>query len=262
MLLQYWWKVFGRAVDEVHDFTVCGPRCSDTKGLKRNVFGAPTNARYSICLIKLSAPLKLGYLDMATVLEEWYDLGDDSGAKLLCRFLSSRRLWLKIKSQKRISAPCTAWMITPVCFTKKSPVGSQEKTVQVVLGQKQSNSSCFSLHRQRRRPVDSICGRGNPREERKRRWSKYLIRKDGKICIYYVKVKTRATDRNFVVASAKSLFVEVEREDFKDLMTTYPVCPINGEDSYVVLVNDRGASINSITMKLDRLGFKNQYRTL
>ena len=61
MLLEYWWKVFGRAVGEVY---VCGPRCSDTKGLKRNVFGAPTNARYSICLIKLSAPLKLGNLNM------------------------------------------------------------------------------------------------------------------------------------------------------------------------------------------------------
>jgi hypothetical protein len=109
MLLQYWWKVFcGREVDEVYGFTVCGPKCRDTKGHKRNLFGNVTNSNYVICLIKLSAPLTLGGINKATILEKWCNLGDDEGVKLLYRFLSSKRLWNRIREKRQISRPCAA----------------------------------------------------------------------------------------------------------------------------------------------------------
>jgi hypothetical protein len=58
-------------VNHVFGFCVCGPRCRDTKARKRDFRGDTTKAKYTVCLIKLSAPGKLGNLNVAT----WRQVG-------------------------------------------------------------------------------------------------------------------------------------------------------------------------------------------
>jgi hypothetical protein len=78
MLLMYWWwrAWFGREMEDVYGFAVCGPLCKDTKGTtgKRNFGGQRTvhSAQYSISIAKLSTPATLGKMNAVTVLSNSY----------------------------------------------------------------------------------------------------------------------------------------------------------------------------------------------
>jgi hypothetical protein len=257
MLLQYWWKVFcGREVDEVYGFTVCGPKCRDTKGHKRNLFGSVTNARYVICLIKLSAPLTLGGMNVATILEKRCDLGDDEGAKLLFRFLSSKRLWNRIQEKRQISCPCAAWMSAPVGFGECIAVERKwsliENGTAALVFRCEGADGVQSLLTL---VEESLVGRFE------RFWNEYLNQCNDRNRILYVKVKTRATDRKFNQNPSYMVYHARSVEDH-DFMQTYPVVPVKDKNCSFVLMNDRGSRIDKETMRLNLDEFKEKYRSL
>ena len=105
-------------------------------------------------------------------------------------------------------------MIAPVGFTRSYEQEAKKKQRNWSLLTKR-NDSLFSASSQRRRPVDSMVEK-TVATKLKRRWSEYL--NDGKTHIYYVKVKTAATDWNFVV-NVRDLFDEAQQENFEDFMT-------------------------------------------
>jgi hypothetical protein len=257
MLLQYWWKVFcGREVDEVYGFTVCGPKCNDTKGHKRNLFGSVTNAKYVICLIKLSAPLTLGGMNVATILEKRCDLGDDEGAKLLFRFLSSKRLWNRIKQKRQISSPCAAWMSAPIGFGECIAAARkwsliENGTAALVFRCEGADGvrSLLTLVEESLMETFELC------------WNKFLNQCNDRNRIFYVKVKTRATDRKFNQNPSYMVYHARSVEDH-DIVKTYPVVPVQHEKGYFVLMNDRGSRIDTKTMMLDLDEFKEKYCSL
>jgi RIO1 family len=257
MLLLYWWKVFcGREVDEVFGFTVCGPKCRDTKGLKRNLFGSVTNARYVICLIKLSAPLTLGGMNVATILEKRCDLGDDDGAKLLFRFLSSKRLWNRIREKRQISHPCAAWMSVPVGFGECIAVERKWSLIE-------NGTAALVFRCEGADGVRSLLTlvEESLMETFERYWYKYLNQCNDRNRIFYVKVKTRATDRNFN-QNPRDMVREAQSMEDQEIVKTYPVVPVQHERGYFVLMNDRGSRIDPETMVFDLDDFKAKYRSL
>jgi hypothetical protein len=257
MLLQYWWKVFcGRQVDEVYGFIVCGPKCSDTKGHKHNLFGSVTDARYVVCLIELSAPLTLGGMNVATILEKRCDLGDDKGAKLLFGFLSSKRLWNRIREKRQISCPCAAWMSAPVgfgeCITEAHKWSLIENgTAALVFRCEGADGVRLLLTLVEASLVETF----------ELFWNTYLDQCKNDNRILYVKVKTRATDRKFN-QNPRDMVLHAQSVKDQDLVMTYPVVPVKRKNGYFVLMNDRGSRIDIKTMTLDLDEFNKKYRSL
>jgi hypothetical protein len=100
-------------------------------------------------------------------------------------------------------------------------------------------------------------------EKFERFWNKYLNQAqcNDRNRIFYVKVKTRATDRNFN-QNPRDMVLYAQLVKDHDLVKTYPVVPVQHKNGYFVLMNDRGNRIDIQTMTLDLDPFKAKYRSL
>eukprot|EP00978_Attheya_sp_CCMP212_P005825 scaffold12979_cov38-Attheya_sp.AAC.1 len=132
MLLMYWWRAcFGREMEDVYGFAVCGPLFKDTKGTtgKRNFLGHQRivhSAQYSISIVKLSAPATLGKMNAVTVLSNSYDVSNYAGMRLLCRFMSSKRIWNQMRNVAQVDHPCAALLCAPQKFIEKANESTEQ----------------------------------------------------------------------------------------------------------------------------------------
>jgi hypothetical protein len=94
-----------------------------------------------------------------------------------------------------------------------------------------------------------------------RYWYKYLNQCNDRNRIFYVKVKTRATDRNFN-QNPRGMVLYAQFMEDQEIVKTYPVVPVEHEKGYFVLMNDRGSRIDIKTMMPDLDEFKEKYRSL